>query len=108
MQAVRDEVFAAWLQEVHAKVQRAQSLAVAVSINTMPVFYDHLTALISATESTYDYSTLATEHGGERARLTHLDAASVVHEYQLFRAVLFTVWAKHQILLSPGDAAVVN
>ena len=108
MQAVRDEVFAAWVQDVHDKVQRAQLLAEPVLIDTMPVFYDHLTALVSATESTYAYSTLATEHGGERARLTHLDAASVVHEYQLFRAVLFSVWGKHRIVLSPLDAAIVN
>ena len=47
-------------------------------------------------------------HRTERARLTHMDAASVVHEYQLFRATVFRVWGKHQIILSPPDAAIVN
>lgn len=85
MRAVRDDVFATWVQEVHVKVRRAQSVAVPVLVDTLPVFYDHLAALVSDTKSTYDHSTLANEHGGERARLTQLDAASVVHEMQLFR-----------------------
>jgi hypothetical protein len=108
MRAVRDEVFVTWVQHVHDKVRRAQSVAVPVLVDTLPVFYDHLAALVSATRSTYDHSTLANEHGGERARLTQLDAASVVHEMQLFRETLFYVWEKHNIKLSAADAAAVN
>ena len=108
MRAVRDEVFATWVQEVHVKVRRAQSVTVPVLVDTLPLFYDHLAALVSDAKSTYDHSTLANEHGGERARLTQLDAASVVHEMQLFRETLFAVWEKHRIVLSPAGAAAVN
>lgn len=108
MRSVRDEVFSIWVQVVHDKVHRAQSVAVPVLIDTLPVFYDHLAALVSGTESTYKHSTLASEHGGERARLTHLDAAAVVHEMQLFRATLFSVWDQHRIVLGAEDCATIN
>ncbi len=108
MRAVRDDVIAAWVQEVHAKVHHAQSVAVPVLIDTLPVFYDHLAALVSDTESTYEHSTLASEHGGERARLTHLDAAAIVHEMQLFRATLFSVWGRHRIVPGPEHCATIN
>ncbi len=108
MQAVRDEVFATWVQQVQNKVRRAEQVSIPVLIDTLPVFYDHIAALVSDTESTYDHSTLANEHGGERARLTHLDAAAVVHEMQLFRATVFSVWDRHHIVLNADDAATVN
>lgn len=108
MAALREKVFLLWVDEVRSKVKRARSLAVPVLIDTLPVLYDHLAALVSGTQSTYKQSTLATEHGGERARLTHLDADAVVHEYQIFRASLFHVWANNGIELGVADASLVN
>ena len=106
--ALKEEIFVVWVDEVRAAVRHAQPLATPVLVDTLPVFYEHLAALVSEGKSTYLHSTLASEHGGERARLTHLDAQAVVHEFQLFREVLFRVWNAHAVVLKSEEMMVIN
>lgn len=105
---LREPVFDAWLAAVRARVGKAGGVPTPVLVDTLPAFYEHLAALISGAASTWVRSTIATEHGGERARLTYFDAEAVIHEFQLFRAVVFEVWAARGIELSRDESGLVN
>jgi signal transduction histidine kinase len=105
---LQDEVLTEWTENVRAHVNRAEGLATPVLINTLPMFYKHLAALSTPGQVTYDRSTLALEHGGERARMTSIDVQGIAHEYQLFRRVLFEVWARAGIVVGPEETARIN
>jgi signal transduction histidine kinase len=53
-------------------------------------------------------NTVASEHGGERARLTHYDPQSVIAEYQLLRWTLFDVLSQHGAAPEDGEARAIN
>jgi signal transduction histidine kinase len=105
---LQDEVLGEWVDQVRAHVKRAEHLATPVLINTLPMFYKHLSALSAQDQPTYDRSTLALEHGGERARMTSIDVQGIAHEYQLFRRVLFDVWARAGIVVTPAETSRIN
>ena len=105
---LQDEVLTEWMDQVRAHVKRAEHLATPVLINTLPMFYRHLAALATADHVTYDRSTLALEHGGERARMTSIDVQGIAHEYQLFRGILFQAWARAGIVVGPAETSRIN
>ena len=51
---------------------------------------------------------MATEHGGERARLTNYNARSVVWEYQLLRWTVFDVLKLNGVRLNQNEVLVIN
>ncbi|WP_374581062.1 histidine kinase dimerization/phospho-acceptor domain-containing protein [Pseudoduganella sp.] len=108
LMALQDAVFSEWTSRVRSDVHRSEAVSTAVLIDTLPMFYRHLAALATGEASTYDRSTLATEHGGERARLTGFDAHSVAHELHLFRSVVHTIWRQASVQLSEVEVERVN
>lgn len=108
LMALQDEVFSEWMSRVRAEVNRAQGISSAILIDTLPMFYKHLAALATGEASTYDRSTIATEHGGERARLTGFDAHSIAHELHLFRATILSVWRQAKVHISDDEVARVD
>ncbi|HEX8603576.1 MAG TPA: hypothetical protein VF774_13095, partial [Pseudoduganella sp.] len=103
--ALRDAVFQEWLTTVRAHVDCAQKLPTPVLVDTLPVFYEHLCAAGSGECFDPGQSTLASEHGGERARLTRYDVETVAHEFKLFRGAMFAAWHDAGIALPPGQVA---
>lgn len=90
--ARREEVVRAWMSTVRAEERKAQSLHVAILGNTLPAIVDTLALLLTDAEREHalsDLGALASEHGGERARLTPYDITALIHEMQLFKQVLF-------------------
>ena len=106
--ALRDAVFQEWLNTVRTRVASAQKLPTPLLVDTLPIFYEHLCAVASGERFDYSQSTLASEHGGERARLTRYDVETVAHEFQLFRGAMFAAWHDAGIALSPDQAARLN
>lgn len=106
--ALRDAVFQEWLTTARARIAHAQKLPTPLLVDTLPVFYEHLCAIAAGERFDYSQSTLASEHGGERARLTYYDVETVAHEFQLFRAAVFTAWSAAGIALSPDQAVRLN
>ncbi|GGX94573.1 hypothetical protein GJV26_26160 [Massilia dura] len=106
--ALRDTVFQEWLNAVRTRVSHAQKLPTALLVDTLPVFYEHLCAVASGARYDYSQSTLASEHGGERARLTRYDVETVAHELQLFRAAMFKAWNDAGTALSADQTARLN
>ncbi|WBS00618.1 sensor histidine kinase [Pseudoduganella sp. SL102] len=108
LRALRDTVLADWIHAVRAHVPRAAELPEPLIIDTLPAFYDKLCAAAAGERTDYRLSTLASEHGGERARLTRYDAEMVAHEFQLFRAATFAAWHRAGAALPPDVAATIN
>lgn len=91
MLALRRQVLEAWDERVRATVPQARGLETAILQNTFPAYFDTLAALLTpgyAAQAHNDLGAVASEHGGERARLTPYDATAVIHELQLFRDIL--------------------
>lgn len=110
MVALRRPIIDAWMNEVRAAVPQAQELAPPIAENTLPAYFDTLAALLTPGHSARlltDLGALASEHGGERARMTSYDATAVIHEMQIFRNVLFRELAHHDVLLDEGQRATL-
>lgn len=106
MVALRRPIIDAWMNEVRAAVPQARELAPPIAENTLPAYFDTLAALLTPGHSARlltDLGALASEHGGERARMTSYDATAVIHEMQIFRNVLFRELAHHGVLLDEGQ-----
>lgn len=95
MLALREAVLAEWERKTRAALDETKKIRHPVFINTMPSFYDNIVEAL-----TPDYprangvnsTTLAGEHGGERARMTNYDPEALILEYQIFRHPSLTYW----------------
>jgi len=108
--ALRGQVVQAWMIEVRAAVPQAKELALPIAENTLPAYYDTLAALLTPGHSARlltDLGALASEHGGERARMTSYDATAVIHEMQIFRDVMFRELERHGVTLDDGQRATL-
>jgi signal transduction histidine kinase len=111
MLALRDGVLAEWIKRVRQTVKEAEHLPQPILINTFPSLYDNLAEAI-----TPDYpritgdegNTVASEHGGERARLTNYNIRSVIAEYQLLRWTVFDVLKLNGVQLDHNEVLVIN
>lgn len=111
MLAVRSEVLQAWMDQVRGTVPQARELPLPILGNTLPAYFDTLAALLTpgyTARVVNDLGAVASEHGGERARLTEYDATAVIHEMQIFRDTLFRELAHHGVSLEAGEQAVLS
>jgi len=111
MAALRDEVFTTWEARVRERVPQAVALQHPILIDTLPVFYDNIVESISPDyprTSAVDGTTVAAEHGGERARITSYNHAALIEEYQVFRWAIFHVLHTHGVALDHMEMHVIN
>jgi signal transduction histidine kinase len=111
MLELRDEVLRTWEHCVRERVFEARDVQPPILINTMPAFYDNIVESISPGHprtSGVDGTTVASEHGGERARITSYDHSSLIQEYQLFRWAIFHVLQREQVALDFHETHIVN
>lgn len=110
MVGLREPILAAWMNEVRGTVPQAKELPVPILENTLPAYFDTLAALLTPGHSARmvtDLGAVASEHGGERARLTMYDATALIHELQIFRDVLLRELAHHGVALDEGQRATL-
>lgn len=108
---LRSMVFEEWEKRVRASVKEARPLSHPVLIDSLPAYYMNLVESISPEHSRMtatDTTNLASEHGGMRARLTDYDPQSVIHEYQIFRWVIFDVLAANGVQLTDAERLTIN
>jgi len=111
MVALRPQVLEAWMDAVRGAVPQAKELPLPILSNTLPAYFDTLAALLTPdypARVLSDLGAVASEHGGERARLTEYDATAVIHELQIFRDVLFLELRRHGVELGEGGHATVS
>jgi hypothetical protein len=76
MLELRNAVFAQWEQQVRATIPNAAVLQHPILIDTLPAYYDNIAEAVTATfprVTAAGGTSLAAEHGGERARITAYD-----------------------------------
>lgn len=111
MVALRTPLIEAWMAEVRGQVPQAKELALPILENTVPAYFDTLAALLTPGHSAHvvtDLGAVASEHGGERARMTMYDATAVIHEMQIFRDVLFRELERHGVALDDAQRATLS
>jgi signal transduction histidine kinase len=111
LEALRDDVFAAWEARVREQLLPAQALQHPLLIDTLPVFYDNILESISPDHprrSAVDGSSVAGEHGGERARLTSYDHAALIEEYQLLRWAIFEVAHREGLVFDHRETHAIH
>ena len=90
----KERVLSLWEARVRQEIPAAAQEPHPILINTLPAILDQLAEALSPDHprrTATQGSTLAAEHGGERARLTHFRLDDIVAEYRLLRQVLFDV-----------------
>ncbi len=111
MLALRKAVFIEWEKRVRASVKESTDLPLPVLVDSLPVFYDNIAQAVTADYPRTDAvegTTLAGEHGGERARLTKFDPQALIGEYQIFRWVIFDVLHQHGVILTHPETLAIN
>jgi signal transduction histidine kinase len=111
MLALRDEVLKTWEQRVREQLFLARDVQPPILLNTMPVFYDNIVESISPDyprTSAVDGSTVASEHGGERARVTAYNHAALIEEFQIFRWAIFHVLDRDGVRLDFYETHAIN
>ncbi len=107
---LKKEILAEWEKNVREKVNAAAQLQRPVLTDTVPSFLDNLAESLSeehprtiATEST----TIAEEHGSERARLSRYGPDQLITEYQLLRDVVLNK-LQAVVSLTEGDRITIQ
>ena len=108
---LREEVFVEWEKRVRGAVAQASALRQPILIDTLPAFYDNLAQSVTPAYPRLEAvsaSTIATEHGGERARLTNFDPKAIILEYQLLQGALLDVLTARGVALDDAELQVIN
>lgn len=111
MLALRDDVFSEWTTRVRQVLPQTDSLRLPMLVNTLPIFYDNIAEAISPDYPRVlgaDGSSLAAEHGGERARMTDYNHQALISEYQIFRWVVLNTLHRENVALSPAELLTIN
>jgi signal transduction histidine kinase len=111
MIALRDVVMAEWEKRLRATVREAAGLPHPILINTFPSLYDNIAEAISPgypRDNAVTSNTVASEHGGERARLTDYSHQAVIAEYQLLRWTILDVLNQHGVPLDSDEFHKIN
>lgn len=108
---LRDAVMRVWLDQVQDTVPRAEGVSRPVLTDTMPVLYERMAAMLTPSHFArdgIDVSSIAAEHGVERANLTDFQVETILAEYQVFRSVLFDVLDAHAVTLSGPERRALH
>ncbi|HYD79130.1 MAG TPA: HAMP domain-containing sensor histidine kinase [Paucimonas sp.] len=108
---LKEEVLQEWSKRLRQTVAQAERLPHPILIDTFPALYDNLIQAMMPTSSRLtagEGTTVASEHGGERARLTNYDARAVIAEYQALRWALLDVLKRNGIRLDENELLVLN
>lgn len=104
-----EEIIATWVAEVKKAIGSAQKEQHAIIVDTMPSLIINLAEALSASyprELATDGTSIASEHGGERARTTRYSPVEIIKEYQILRDVLLQVLNRERSL-SEWDTNII-
>ena len=111
MLALREVVLVEWENRLRSTVNEAAALPHPILINTFPTLYDNIAEAISPgypRQSATDTNTVASEHGGERARVTNYSHQAVIAEYQLLRWTILDVLNRNDVALDSNEFFTIN
>lgn len=108
---LRDTVLRVWSDQVRAQVAAAEGVSEPVLIDTLPVLYERMAALLtpaSFERDGIDVASIAAEHGIERAHLTDFQPETLLAEFHVFRSVLFDVLDAHDVVLTGPERRALH
>lgn len=111
MLELQDKVLLEWSKRLRQNVKEAQQLPQPILANTFPTFYEKLVQAVASNHpatSSEEGGTIASEHGGERARLTGYNVQAIVAEYQILRWAIFDVLTSNGVNLDGRESFVIN
>jgi signal transduction histidine kinase len=111
MLSLREAVLRVWEEQVRDTLPHTVALSHPVLIDTIPVLYERLCALLTPAyfgRDGIDVATLGAEHGIERANLTDYDAETILAEFQAFRSVLFDMFDAHDVALTGPERRAMH
>lgn len=94
----RDEILEIWKNDVRVESRRAAELSIPILIDTLPSFLDNLAEALSPEyprSNAGEDTTIAEEHGGERARLSNYQLGDLIREYQILRESVVLILNRH-------------
>lgn len=100
-----------WEQRTRERIAQARTLQHPILLDTLPVFYNNIVESVNPHAQrllALDGNTMATEHGGERARITAYSHASLIEEYQIFRWAIFNVLHGAHVTLDLAETHAIN
>lgn len=108
---LRDIVLEQWRLRVSAEIQRAAEVDEPLLLNMIPGLLDNIAQSLSV-NSPRPFATtgtnLASTHGRERANMTNYAPHDLIHEFQIFREVLFSITTAKGLALSKRDAEIIG
>lgn len=111
MLELRDAVLSEWEKRVRASVRQAGALSQPILIDTLPTFYDNIVESLTPDYpriNAVDATTIAAEHGGERARLTNYEPQSVIREYQILKLTILDVLKQNGVQLRDDELLIID
>lgn len=108
---LKEQVFAVWCDQVRQRIDQARALQHPILLDTLPAFYNNIVESVDPETPrvlAVDGTTMAAEHGGERARITSYSHKALIEEYQIFRWAIFEVLHKEAVTLSQADIHAIN
>lgn len=109
--ANKPRIISRWIEALRQEVRPAQEAWEPLLIDTIPAYLRRMAEALAPEHprvTASDGSTIPTEHGGERARLTSYGPEHLVHEYQLLRDVLLEVLAEDAPLTTQEAGIIVR
>ncbi|MBB3219526.1 sensor histidine kinase [Pseudoduganella umbonata] len=108
---LRELILEHWKLRVSTEIPTAVKLGEPLLMNMVPKLYDNIVEALSA-ESLRLTATMGTNlaisHGRERANMTDYKPPDLLHEFQIFREVIFSVARTEGLFLSKHDAEVIG
>jgi signal transduction histidine kinase len=111
MLSLQDAVLRLWEEQLRETLPRTGQLSHPVLIDTMPVLYERMCAILTPAyfgRDGIDVSTIGAEHGIERANLSAYDVETILAEFQLFRSVLFDMLDAHEVALTGPERRALH
>jgi signal transduction histidine kinase len=111
MLSLRDAVLRLWEEQVRQTLPRTGKLSHPVLIDTMPLLYERMCAILTPAyfgRDGIDVSAIGAEHGIERANLNVYDVETVLAEFQVFRSVLFDMLDAHELVLTGPERRALH
>lgn len=105
----RDEILSEWIERLREEMAVATRTSRPVLIDTLPTFIHNLAEALDANHeraTATESSSVAQEHGGERARVTPFRPDQVVREYQILYHIVDSRLAKADLLTEAVRHAV--
>ena len=111
LSASRELVLEQWRERVAAEIPAAAVLDRPLLINMVPKLYDNIAEALKKqlpVASAITGTNLGTAHGRERANMTEYSSHDLIHEFQIFREVLFSMTQAKGLSLSRDHALVIG